>query len=401
MGVNKKLADGVNVFGPFEAKDSNGKASILGLICLRKANVVHDKYPLCRSELVDKQVLGKIDINIGDHLSHKVNLFYVNARRVPENFSEEHTYTLSKFYNIGYWVHDVKSIPVDWSTQAKYFQEIWVPSNHVQNSVAKMVSVPVITMPYPVEERVISPRIAKKELKKNNPSDDFIFLSIFNTFSDVERKNIVFMIKAFLSSFEGVDNVKLVLKIRNIELAPIFQAILLDIANKNKNIIFIDAFYDDLQMDELYNGADAYISLHRAEGFGFTIAEAISRGIPVIATAYSGNMDFCVPGEVSLIKYKEVVVGCERTLMSKFDSWAEPDMYAASFAIKDMVVNHSAWIKNARGARDRLRRNFSIEEVGRLIKARIDLICSGFHCPIKFNDRKIDVLYDISNKYGY
>ncbi len=105
---------------------------------------------------------------------------------------------------------------------------------------------------------------------------------------------------------------------------------------------------------------DCYVSLHRAEGFGFGMLEAMQLGRPVIATAYSGNMEFCTPDNCYLVDYDLVAVergeypGVERGSV-----WADPKIASAAAAMREALYNRDETARRGKCAAQYVKKNFS------------------------------------------
>ena len=173
-----------------------------------------------------------------------------------------------------------------------------------------------------------------------------------------------------------------------------------DINTNNKNIEIITNFISDNKVKTLYENSDAYISLHRSEGFGITIADAITHGIPLLATAYSGNMDFCNPNYNLLVKYNLVKIGHERLRYRKEEMWAQPDQKDFEKKLVDVFKNHKKYLKLADAFRDILSKKISKSKISNLIKKRLVLISKDFDYQNNMYDRKIDKNIEAKNFYG-
>lgn len=393
------MTNGVNFFGPYEARDSIGRVAGLNIECLKASHVPCDIHLLSRpgpKEVVD---YANIDDDLIAGLKHKINIFHFNARRVPLYFSRLGKDSLKGFYNIGFWVHEMPVIPSQWARQLEFFDEIWTPSSLCQSAVSLSANIPVVKMSYPVEANAINVRMIDRLAGKT--FEVFNFLAVFDVFSDAERKNPLFVIRAFLNAHAGNPAVRLIMKTRNLDQDKMLADKLRHISATHKNVIVLDGYLEDAELMALYDTADAYISLHRAEGFGLTISDAMSKGIPVLVTGYSGNMDFCNGSDSRLVAYELREVGHDRPRYRHNDVWAEPDLEDATEAFQDLVQNHQQWVKRAARARLRLQREFSIESIGHLMKDRLNLIGRNFYFPDDMNARQIDFEVGVCNTYGF
>lgn len=387
------MSIGINLFAPVDATDSIGIVARTFAETLKSAGIECEIYILPRNAFCEITNYAVLDDNLFLKLKWKINLFYFNARTVPLYFENLTLNKLSSFYNIGYWVHEIEDFPKKWCEYIYLFNEIWTPSSYCQNAISLNANIPVIKVPYVVKQNYVSNKIkefSKIEIKK----DSFNFLYIFDVLSDAERKNPLIAIRAFLKVFNNFDNVKFLLKTKNLDKDILLKDILYQILKNNSNIVILDGDKNEQEMAELYNLANVYISLHRAEGFGLTIADAMSRGIPVITTGYSGNMDFCNSSFTRLVNFKLIEIGADRPRYKKSDYWAEPDLEDSIMALKDIYSNYSEWIKKASIGREYMNKFYSMDNISIIIKKRVELIYNNF----KFFDDMSNRDYD--NKFG-
>jgi len=393
------MKKGVNFFGPYEAQDSIGRVASLSIDCLDASILPFDVYLLSRPAPSQVVEYATIDDRLLASLKHKVNLFHFNARRVPLYFSRLGEDSLNGFYNIGYWVHEMPSIPAQWARQLEFFDEIWAPSSLCQSAIARSSNIPVVKIPYPIETRNLTSRMQARRAGKN--FDTFNFLTVFDVYSDAERKNPLLSVRAFLEKYANNKSVRLIVKVKNLKYDSLLSGKLSEIVGLHHNIELIDRYVESEEMDALYETADVYVSLHRAEGFGLTISDAMSRGIPVIVTGYSGNMEFCDASDTCLVAYDLRPVGHNRPRYRRDDIWADPSLDDAVRAFSDMVSNYGCWLKKADHARIRLERDFSVDAIGDMMRERIELINNNFEFSDDMTDRSIDVDVGIVNTYGF
>lgn len=391
---------GLNFFGSYQTSDGIGRAAALNLKCLRNAGIEVDEYVLSRP--VARQSGNDTLINEGliKSLRHKVNIFQFSARWVPHYFSQVPQGTLDGFYNIGYWFCEVPKIPSQWANQLRYFDEIWTASAFCQNAIMRTANIPVMDIPLLIESQSLTNNINKK-LVLNGDMGKIRFLTIFNTYSDAERKNILFSIKAFIEAFNSGQNVEYVIKVSNLEYDTRLSAILKNIELKYSFIKIIDGYVSDDEITDIYDAADVYVSLHRAEGFGLTISDAMAKGIPVITTDYSGNMEFCRHKDTNLVESDLVSVGHERLRYKSSDVWAEPKLESAVSVMRSVYKNYKEHLLKAQIARQRLRNEFSIDVISSLMMERIQLINNDFAHKDDLKDRELDCEVGIYNDYGF
>ncbi len=180
--------------------------------------------------------------------------------------------------------------------------EIWVASTFVRDAFRGIARKPVTIVPPAVE--VGSPSGFDATRFRIRP-DAVVYFFNFDALSTAARKNPWGVIDAFSRAFtpeERDQQVQLVIKVHNLERAPAMAEPLRDAVSSVDGIL-VNAELPRSDMDGLLDRTDVYVSLHRSEGFGLGLAEAMYLGKPVIATAYSGNMDFTRPGDSCLVGY--------------------------------------------------------------------------------------------------
>jgi len=393
------MVEGVNFFGALETSDGIGRAAKLNMLCLEKAGLTVDKYVVSRPVALQSGKDTIINDELISRMRFKISIFHFSARWVPHYFAHLSGVSLKDFYNIGYWVCETPSIPSYWAWQSEYFDEIWTASKFCQDAISKSVNIPVLTIPHAVEHAEVSDRILSRS-KVGNASG-FNFLTIFNTYSDAERKNALFCIRAFLGAYSEMPSVHLVVKVSNLEHDSVLGEKLHAIARRHCNVRIISGYLEDMAIAELYEDADVYVSLHRAEGFGLTITDAISRGIPVICTGYSGNMEFCDASDIRLVSHELKQIDHERLRYRQGDIWAEPDMDDAVKAFKEVVVDPARMINRAAKARRRVLEGFSLSAIGNMSAARLNLIGSGFRYHDDLSNRLLHHEVGVKETYGF
>lgn len=390
---------GVNFFGSYETDDGIGRAAALNLQCLREAGIEVDEYVLSRPVALQSGNDTIINDELLKKLKYKINIFQFSARWVPHYFSHVTPGTLDGFYNIGYWFCEVPKIPSQWAKQLRFFKEIWTSSTFCQNAIIRMSHIPVINIPLFIEEQNLTDNILNKLNKYEG--DKISFLTVFNTYSDAERKNILFSLRAFIDTFSGNSSVEYIVKVSNLEYDVQLKNILLSISLEHENVNIIDGYVPNNVIQDLYDNADVYVSLHRAEGYGLTISDAMAKGIPVITTDYSGNMEFCRHKDTNLVESKIVNIGHERLRYRSDDQWAELDLVSASSIMSTISKDYPSYLNKAQRARERLRQDFSISTISKLMEERLTLISSGFFYTDDLEDRDIICQVEVNEKYGF
>jgi glycosyltransferase involved in cell wall biosynthesis len=192
--------------------------------------------------------------------------------------------------------------------------------------------------------------------------------------SVMKRKNPLGLVEAFKKAFDPGEGPMLVLKSINGDSRPEASAELKAVIEGRDDIIWIDKYLDSEMSAALMNLCDCYVSLHRSEGLGLTIAEAMLLGKPVIATGYSGNLDFMTPDTSYMVPWTRVKVGKGAEAYSSRATWAEPNLDVAAEMMRTVYENpeQAQAVANA-GKRD-LEQRFTREVTGARMKARLEEI---------------------------
>lgn len=374
---------GINFFGPIYSEDGIGEAARTTLQSMLQMGIDVQVNPLPRPTAREKtQAPG----NFKPATPHKINYFHFSSRWVPYYLELLGSGVLKSKYNVSHWVCEVMDYPEEWAKNLKHFQEIWTASSFCQESISRVSNIPVIKVPYAVPEPI---RRHPYRQKLNLPQNRFLFLNIANAYSDIERKNVLAVVRSFKLAFQENENVGLVLKLCNTKVENEYTQKVLELIGNDPRVIVIDEFLDRDVMNDIYLDCDAYVSLHRAEGFGLTLAEAMLAKRPVISTGYSGNLDFCNPFNSYLVDYKLVEVGHERMRYKKTDFWAEVSIESAAQSFKSVYFEEAQRKLKVEAAYDQIKQYYSFEAVGRIIKRRLGLIQTGFKFSDDLSGRKI------------
>lgn len=241
-------------------------------------------------------------------------------------------------YLIGYWVYELPTLPFGWKTAMSKFDEIWAPSRFVKAIFEKYSNKKIEIVPHAVDLiKVPNLKGDRSSIRAEIGIDEksFIALTSFSFSSSMERKNILGTIKAFEMAFGSKsDRILIIRHINKANFPKAFERLNAAVNKSSCNIILIDG---DLDKDgqqglfQLYRACDVLLSLHRSEGFGLQMYEALKFNLPIIATAYSGNMDFLNEENAHLVPYDLVKVNDpDNIYKSKSDKWAEPNLESAA-----------------------------------------------------------------------
>lgn len=221
-------------------------------------------------------------------------------------------------------------MPADWAIGARFVHEIWAPTRFTADAFETIAPGRVRLVPYPLLNAMPFATEGNRVSLKL-PKSTFIVLTIFNLSSSCARKNPLGAIAAFKAAFGFSRDALLVIKLTGHEnYAADYNEIRAAIGDA-PNIRILTETLSEPALHGLIAASNVVLSLHRAEGFGLVPATAALLGIPVIATAYSGNLDFMAPESSALIQYKLVPVsGPDSIYNIPHAMWAEPDIEDAA-----------------------------------------------------------------------
>jgi glycosyltransferase involved in cell wall biosynthesis len=261
--------------------------------------------------------------------------------------------------------------PQQWAGNFRYVQEIWAQSRFVHESIAQVSSVPAIWMPQPVEPGPADPAWAHR---LGVPTDRFSFLCFVDFRSRTARKNPGGVAEAFRMAFGNRTDEPAVLVVKTLgaDRRPDdygrFMEGARDLGNR---LLVIDKSLVDAVIKGLLCGCNAFVSLHRSEGFGRGIAEAMYYGKPTIATAYSGNMDFCTPETCALVDYRLVPVKEGEYPFWRNQVWADPNIEEAARWMQRLAADPTLAASMGQRAQEDIRASNGAAVVGRRMRARL------------------------------
>lgn len=268
---------------------------------------------------------------------------------------------------IGYWAWELPDTPADWRFGVPFLHAVWVPSQFTAHAVGSLTgSCPVRVVPHPIA--------ATNLPRSSSGSRDgrFTVLTAFNMASSMARKNPVDTVRAFRRAFGDDPSARLIVKISNADVFPAGMLELERAAGDVPTIEFVSETLTPTQIDELYDCADVLVSLHRSEGFGLTIAEAMLRGIPVVATDWSGSTDFFdarfgIPVRFELVPARDPQGTYDHPAMQ----WAEPDVNATADALIQLRRDRVAREAMGRAGREHALAAFSLERYIQNVKLQL------------------------------
>jgi glycosyltransferase involved in cell wall biosynthesis len=312
-----------------------------------------------------------IDVDGGEGTQRTVygaSIFHVNADQtliVREQFRSVFD---ASAYNIGCWHWELPELPDQWIASAAPLDEIWAPSAFIQNALSRKLKIPVVHMPHGIDVSDIE-ACTPEEL--GVPAGRFTFLCMFDLASVTARKNPLGAIDAFQRAFSSQSPVALLIKVSQAAEHPNEYAALEGHVSGMPNVYLTNRMLSRPRVNGLLAACDAVVSLHRSEGFGLILAEAMFLGKPVVATGWSGNMDFMNGRNSCPVDYELITLDQAHGPYAAGQQWAEPDVDHAAQFMRRLFDDAAYRAQIGEHARDTMRTHLSPEAAGLRYQQRL------------------------------
>lgn len=367
---------GINMFGAFSTASGLGTAARAMAKAVKTTGIPFE--------------INTFDLSSGElrpwaheersHPTYRVNLILANADQMPRVFAAYDDGFFNDAYNIAIWQWELASARADAFYAFDGLDEVWTNSKFQYNAISSFASVPVTTIHIPVVTTQEAQISGRREF--GIPPDRFVFLMPFDIGSTSARKNPLATVEAFRTIEQDYPNVHLVIKYHSGKFESGFMRQLLSAVAGSSKVTIISSGLSLQRLDVLRASCDCLISAHRSEGFGLNIAEFLSLGKPVIATAYSGNLDFFdesvgFPVDYTLIELTEQAGPYQSGFI-----WAEPSMSSLIAQMKQVLDNPAEVRVRGAAAAGRIRSMLSLEAVSTSIKNRFDALELSHTLPV-------------------
>lgn len=303
-------------------------------------------------------------------LRYRTVFLAANADQTPVVTAQLGPAILGDRYVISQWFWELEKLP-DWYGRAyEHVDEVWAPTRFIFDAMHGKLPAHVALrhMQLPLLPPPVDATLQRGDLGLH---DDFVFLFTFDFFSVSKRKNAAGLVDAYCAAFTPGEGARLVIKsINGVERLPELER-LKWAARKRADVLFLDEYMSPARVGRLMEMSDCYVSLHRSEGLGLTMAEAMHLGKPVIATGYGGNLDFMTEENSLLVPWEYTTVGDGADSYDPSAVWAEPNLAVAAAHMRNLFENRDMGRSIGERAKSDLLSGFSREVCGDRMKKRL------------------------------
>jgi glycosyltransferase involved in cell wall biosynthesis len=277
------------------------------------------------------------------------------------------------WYTIGYWAWELPTFPTGWEKAFRYLSELWTISSFTADALRKHEDAPDIH----VFGHAVAPppSVQPARAQFGMEDDQLVFLTMADSMSSFERKNPIATIHAFREAFGDDPSKRLIVKTRNLARSETAMTNLSAAIHGAENIAILDTSLSEKDQWALLKSCDVLVSLHRSEGFGLGLAEAMALGKPVICTDWSGNMDFTTETSAGLVGSRLIPCQDEYGIYGNTDAeWADPDHDEAVRLMRKLAEDAPARAQLANAGKTHIERVASAAGVGEKMRTHLEQI---------------------------
>ncbi len=364
------LAEGVNLVGYFTLDTGVGQSARNSLSAVRLADLPHSVVDAGATAPSPAQDYSS-SLRVAGRNPYSVNLLQVNADQFPVLYDHFGSRFFEERYNIGCMSWELPESPDETRNCFALLDEAWAPSRFVMDALAEKSPVPVVRIPHAIS---FAPTPGARRSDFGLPADAFLFLMMYDMGSFQARKNPEAAIAAFEKAFADGKQAALIIKISNGGEFPGDLARLQERMKGRPGIRLMEQSLGRQQVYDLESVCDAFLSLHRSEGFGLALAESMFLGKPAVGTNWSGNTDFMDARNSCPVDCTLVTLAEDCGPYKAGQRWAEPDADHAAWYMRKLV-DDPAWRRRiAEAGRKTITEEFSPQAVGRSYRKRLDVI---------------------------
>jgi glycosyltransferase involved in cell wall biosynthesis len=367
LRITPDPAPGVNLVGPFDTGSGLGEATRMLGRAIERAGVPFVAIPYSTSPVGRSE---KSELPSSDVAPYDTNVLCLQ----PDDLASFAAGAGARFFasrtTIGLWFWESTMLVPRYIPALRLLDRVWVVSEYVRSVLAPETSAPVRVIPIPVEEREVE-AIPRERL--GLPRDGFLFLALLDLIS-ARRKNPHAVIEAYRTAFEPGSGARLVVKsINGRDRKPRLLAELEAATADRDDIAVIDGYVSDRERDGMLAACDCFVSLHRSEGLGLPMLEAMRLGKPVIATAYSGNLEFMDDKASFLVPCSLVAVPEGDMAHTPGAQWAEPSVEVAASHMRRVFDAPDEARAVGEAGRSKVLARFSLERAAAAVASELAL----------------------------
>lgn len=312
------------------------------------------------ADIVSMQDLENKSFTYGE-----LNILGANGDQLPTFFNNLGFANGFPRKSIGIWFWELDKLSPNFQQGLKYIDKIWAPTKFNYETFKSAIDLPMDYVPMPI--------LKTFDFSERKLIQGEYFINIFDFLSDFNRKNPMAAIEAFNLAFPiAGSGPKLLIKSTNSVFDPQNSKLLANKVSERNDIIWIDEVLPENQLNYLIKNSIGLISLHRSEGFGMNIANAMQMMVPTIASAYSGNMDFCNEQNSFLVNFNLVPVETENVNYANMKcNWADPDISAAAGYLIEIYEDSKKVEKIVNTAVEDISNIYAVERIVKLMKKSI------------------------------
>ena len=366
---------GLNIVGFLTADLGVGESARCMVRAADAAGLTPALVPLklnCRNRLGDQTYAERLQ----EANPHDINVVHLDPPAARDLDHHHGPAFRAGKYNIGYFAWELPEFPDAWMPSFDYFDEIWCPSDFTSAAIREKAPVPVLTMPHAIAFTAPTETASTLRARLGLPADRFLFLTLFDLNSYAERKNPGAVVAAFRASGLAERGAALVLKVQNVTGNEADFAALQASVQDLPGTALLTNTLSRADLYALEAACDAFVSLHRSEGFGLAVAECMYLGKPVISTNWSATAEFVHADNGCPVRARLVTLERNHGPYAKGSTWADPDPVHAADYMQALFADRSLRARLGAAACATIKSDFSPAAIGARYRRRLEAIAA-------------------------